>query len=166
MAMTDLTSALEASGARYELLPHARTETALAKAEALGLDADDVAKTLVVKTPAGYARAVLPASRRIDLRKLARLLEVGAKRIHLASEEDLARDYPEFELGAVPPFGGGRSDPVVVDTRLAERTSLVLDAGTHAQSLRMQAADLLRLTDATVADICKEDGNQRAEDRG
>lgn len=43
-----------------------------------------------------------------------------SRRLHLVSEEDLARDYPEFDLGAVPPIGGGRRDPVVIDSRLAE----------------------------------------------
>ena len=28
----------------------------------------------------------------------------GMKKVHLVSEGDLARDYPEFELGAVPPI--------------------------------------------------------------
>jgi len=40
--------------------------------------------------------------------------------VHLATEDDLARDYAEFELGAVPPFGG-RRDPVILDVRLAWR---------------------------------------------
>ena len=70
MATTDLTSALDEAGVSYELLPHAHTESALAEAQALGVSPDDVAKTLVVKTPGGYVRAVLPASARLDLRKL------------------------------------------------------------------------------------------------
>ena len=53
---------------KYELLPHAHTESALAEAEALGVAADDVAKTLVVKLPKGYLRAVVPASARLGAR--------------------------------------------------------------------------------------------------
>ena len=121
MVAKDLTSVLDAAGASYELLPHARTETAAAEAEALGLAPEEVAKTLVVTTPSGFVRTVLPASERIDLRKLSSFLGVGTKSLHLASEEDLRRDYPEFELGAVPPVGGARSDSVVLDRQLAER---------------------------------------------
>jgi Ala-tRNA(Pro) deacylase len=153
---SDVTSVLEAAGIRYEVLLHARTETAGAEAEALGLPPGGVAKTLVVKAPNESVRAVLPASERIDLGKLANLLEVGAKRLHLATEEDLAREYPDFELGAVPPFGGASRDRVVIDSRLAEQESLVLAAGSHEQSLRMQTDDLLRLTGAEVAEICQE----------
>jgi Ala-tRNA(Pro) deacylase len=59
---------LDEAGASYELLPHAHTESATAEADALGVPADDVAKTLVVTTPEGYVRAVVPASCRLDLR--------------------------------------------------------------------------------------------------
>ena len=156
MATKDLTSVLDAAGVAYESLPHPHTETAAGEAEALQLAPEEVAKTLAVQTPSGYLRAVIPASERLDLRKLARLLEVGAKRVHLASEQDLARDYPEFELGAVPPLGGERRDPVVVDQRLAERESLAIEAGTHEESLRLRTADLLRLAEARVDDICKD----------
>ena len=50
MATEDLTRALDEAG-RYELLPHAHTESAAAEAEALGIASADVAKTLVVTTP-------------------------------------------------------------------------------------------------------------------
>ena len=42
----------------------------------------------------------------------------------------MAHDYPEFALGAVPPLGGTRNDPVIVDRRLAEHEWLVFEAGT------------------------------------
>ena len=123
------------------MLPHARTDTAAAEAEALGIQPEEVAKTLVLSTPAGYVRAVLPASERIDLHKVREHVE-GGKRVHLATEEDLGRDYPEFELGAVPPFGGP-DDGVLVDSRLATRETVVLEAGSHEQSVRLRAADLI-----------------------
>lgn len=154
MAENGVTRILDEAGVEYELLPHSHTETAAAEAEALGLDPRDVAKTLVVSTPGGYVRAVLPASERIDFHKLREHVE-GGKRIRLASEEDLVRDYPEFELGAVPPFGGG-TDRVLIDSRLAEREQVVLEAGSHDQSVRVRTADLLELTRAQVVDLVQD----------
>jgi prolyl-tRNA editing enzyme YbaK/EbsC (Cys-tRNA(Pro) deacylase) len=115
-----------------------------------------VAKTLVLSTPEGNVRAVLPAAERIDLRKVGDLVGVSSKKVKLASEDDLARDYQEFELGAVPPFSG-RADRVIVDVRLTRRDSVVLEAGSHERSVRMKAADLVRLTGAQVADINREE---------
>jgi Ala-tRNA(Pro) deacylase len=154
MADNDVTVVLDEAGIEYEVLPHPRTETAAAEAEALGIETGDVAKTLVISTPGGYVRAVVQASDRIDLRKLRDHVE-GGKRIHLATEEDLQRDYPGFELGAVPPFGG-RGDRVLVDVRLAEHESVVLEAGSHEQSLRMRMTDLLELTGAEVAELAED----------
>jgi Ala-tRNA(Pro) deacylase len=158
MAEKDVTSVLDEASIGYELLPHARTETAAAEAETLGVDPNEVAKTLVLSTPEGHVRAVLPASERIDLRKVREHVE-GGKRIHLAAEEELARDYPDFELGAVPPFGGA-GDRVLVDSRLAERETVVLEAGSHEQSVRIKTADLVRMTRAEIVDIA-EDPDER-----
>jgi prolyl-tRNA editing enzyme YbaK/EbsC (Cys-tRNA(Pro) deacylase) len=154
--MLDVTGFLDETGVDFDVLEHAHTERAADEAAALGIGAEEVAKTLVLVSPGGNVRAVLAASERIDVRKVAAVLGVGGKKVHLASEQDLARDYPGFELGAVPPFGGPE-DRVVVDELLAGRDSVVLEAGTHERSVRLKAADLVRLTRAQVADIRREE---------
>src|SRR5262249_39831583 len=147
---------LDEAGIDFDVLEHARTEKATDEASALGIEPEEVAKTLVLVTSGGNVRAVLAASERIDLHKVAAALGAGGKKVHLASENDLAHDYPDFELGAVPPFGG-REDQVLVDERLAERDSVVVEAGSHKTSVRLKATDLVRLTKAQVADICKDE---------
>jgi Ala-tRNA(Pro) deacylase len=154
--MADVTTFLDEAGVDFEVLEHAHTERAADEAEALGVAAEEVAKTLVLTAPSGNVRAVLPASERLDLHKVSDLLEAPHKQVHMATEEDLARDYSDFELGAVPPFGGQKAQ-VIVDLRLADRDSVVLEAGTHERSVRLKAADLLRLTKARVADISKDE---------
>ena len=157
LATKAITAALDEAGSDYDILPHPHTESAQAEAAALGVSPAEVAKTLVVTTPDGYLRAVLPASERIDMRKLAEAHGDSKKQLHLATEDDLRRDYAEFELGAVPPFGGARTDEVVVDARLARRDSVVLEAGSHDTSIRLKTADLIRVANAQVADISRED---------
>lgn len=155
MAATELTLALDRAGARYELLPHAHTESALAEARAVGVRPDEVAKTIVLSAPQGHVRAVIPAGERIDVGKLAETLGERRKQFHMASEEELRADYPQFELGAVPPIGGP-ADRVVIDRRLAEADAIVFEAGTHDESVRLQTDDLIRLSDARLADICQD----------
>jgi Ala-tRNA(Pro) deacylase len=154
-ALADVTSFLEAANVDHDVLEHAHTERAVDEAAALGVAAEEVAKTLVLSAPSGNVRAVLPASERIDLGKVADLLEAAHKEVHLATEDDMKRDYPDFDLGAVPPFGGREGDRVIVDSRLAARDSVVLEAGSHERSVRLKAADLVRLTQAEVSDICR-----------
>ena len=76
--------------------------------------------------------------------------------MHLSSEQDLASDYPESELGAVPPLGGASRDPGLVDLRVGERDSVVVEAGSHDESVRLRIDDLVRLTEARVVDICAD----------
>jgi Ala-tRNA(Pro) deacylase len=158
--MADVTRFLEEAGVDFDMLEHARTERATDEAAALGIRPEEVAKTLVLVASSGNVRAVIAASERIDLHKVAATLRVGGKKVHLASEDNLAHDYPEFALGAVPPFGG-REDHVLVDERIARRDSVVVEAGSHDRSVRLKATDLLRLTRAQVADICREEPTAR-----
>jgi Ala-tRNA(Pro) deacylase len=104
----------------------------------------------------GYVRTVIPANRRADVRKVRELVGGAKKSVHLATEDDLRRDYPEFDLGAVPPVGGARTDRVIVDSRVASRETVVV-AGSHDESLRIRTAELVRVAQAEVADICEEE---------
>lgn len=148
-----LISLLKREHVAYELFPHRHTETAMAEAEALHSDPHQVAKTLILATPAGYVRAVLEAVDRIDLGKARTVL--GTREVTLASEIELVGAYPEFELGAVPPVGGAH-DRVLVDERVFDNSFILLDAGTHGESIRLRTGDLLSLASAEVADLAQE----------
>ncbi len=155
MTTAEATRELDEKQVAYELIPHSHTERATEEAAALGVRLAEVGKTVVLTGPQGYVRAVLPASEWLDLHKVREHLD-GGKEIRLATESELVGAYPTFELGAVPPFGGPRGDRVIVDRRIANRESIILEAGTHEQSIRVQTADLLALTQAEIADICRD----------
>ena len=154
MSVVELTRELDREHVPYELIPHRHTETASAEAAELHLTEDEVAKTIVLVGERGYVRVVLAASGRLDLHKARALLGLG-KETRLATEAELAGAYPMFELGAVPPFGGPIGDLAVLDRHLASREWLVLEAGTHEESVRVRTRDLIRLADAQIADICE-----------
>jgi Ala-tRNA(Pro) deacylase len=145
---------LDAASVAYELIDHRRTTSAAAEARALGLEPHEVAKTVVLVTPLGFVRAVLPASARLDLHKVGEFLDT--KDVRLASEEVLVGAYPEFELGAVPPLAGDSGDRVLVDPRLRECEWVVLEAGTHEQSVRLRTDDLVAVSGGQLADISED----------
>lgn len=149
-----LVGVLDEAGIGYEILEHQRTETAAAEAAALDLPAHEVAKTVVVGAADGNVRVVVPASRRLDMHKLRDLLD-GGKEVRLLSEDDLAREYAEFELGAVPPIGG-REDAVVVDVGLMTEELIALEAGSHDRSVQVRPGDLVAVARATTADVCED----------
>lgn len=153
-APQSLVDELERASIPYELIDHARTTTAAAEARVLGVAPHGVAKTVVLTTPDGFVRAVLSASDRFDLGKLREIL--GTKEVELATEAILVGAYPEFELGAVPPLTGGTGDRVLIDRRLRENDWVILEAGTHEQSLRLRTSDLVELTDARLVDLSQD----------
>ena len=117
-----LIDVLRRSDVEFELLPHRRTLNATSEARVLGVLPQMTAKTVVVRADGGCVRAVVPASRRLSLDKIGELLRAEAV---LLTETELDGSYPQFELGAVPPFGGPEGDRVVVDRALSECDSIV-----------------------------------------
>jgi len=154
-ATHELGELLDREGVAYELLPHPHTETAREEAQALGVDPHEVAKTIVLTSGHGYVRAVIPATDRLDVHKVRELLDLH-EHPYLAHELELAAAYPSFELGAIPPIGGPAGDRVVVDRRLADRDSIVIEAGSHDASVRLATMDLLVLTHAAIGDLCHD----------
>jgi len=154
MSVMSLRRELEQRGLEYELIPHKRTLSAVAEAKVVGVTPEEVGKTVVLRTDEGYVRAALAASDRLDLHKVREALPERHD-VRVASESELAAAYPMFELGAVPPWGGPAGDRVLVDSRLAGRESVVVEAGAHDESLRLRTADLLAVTGADVADLAE-----------
>lgn len=149
-----LSEYLDSTGKRWEPLSHPETLTSVDEARALGVDPDEVAKTLVLKIREGRALAVIPGGRRLDMHKARDATE--DKTVHLASEDDLARDFPDYELGAVPPAPGLLDLRAFVDPTVGSKEWIVFAAGTHTDSVRMKTADLIALGEFSQADLVEE----------
>jgi len=151
----DLRHELDRAQLDYDLIEHRRTETAGDEASVIGVPLERVAKTIVLASGDRFVRAVLPASEHLDLHKVRQHL--GDKHARLLSEAELALAYPMYELGAVPPFGVPAGDQVLFDRRLTQHDSVLLEAGSHDESLRMKTNDLLTLSGAEIADIASDE---------
>lgn len=151
--MSQVTEHLTSRGIDHEVLLHERVETAKSEARVLGLEAGEVVKTVVLDVRTGHAFAVIPADRRVDLPALREAL--GSRHVHLANEEEIRRDYPEFELGALPPLGALVHTPLIVDEAVVERETVVFAAGTRDRSVRMRTEDLLRPAMYRIAAISR-----------
>jgi len=111
-----------------------------------------LAKAVVVSGgDKGYAMCVLPASYKLDMEKVAKTLK--AKGVRLADETELARLFPDSEVGAEPPFGNLYNMTTLVDEHLAEDDEIVFQAGTHRNSIRMKYGDYAKLVSPKVVDL-------------
>jgi Ala-tRNA(Pro) deacylase len=140
--MSNVTDYLRAHGIPFEVIPHPPTASAIGEAFAVGVPAHEVAKAVLLDGRAGHILAVIPASRRLDMRLVAHA--VGEPQVRLATESELETDYPEYELGALPPLGELLHVPMYVDPEVVHKESVVFAGGTRAESIRVRMEDLLR----------------------
>jgi Ala-tRNA(Pro) deacylase len=145
-----LESFLQDHGIGYEKHTHPRTYTAQGLAHAEHISGYMVAKPVIVKGASGYAMCVLPAPKQLDLRRAAEVLN---EEVRLASESEMGTLFPDCDLGAEPPLGALFEMKTVMDARLKEGESLVMQAGTHTEAIKMRRADWERACAPIVAPI-------------
>ena len=109
---------LKSRHVRYELAPHDDVDSAMSEASAVGIPARWVIKTVLLRKDDGYALAILPASRMLDMHLVREA--IGSQHVRLATEREIAERFPEFQLGALPPLPDlcgvtGYADPTVFD---------------------------------------------------
>lgn len=146
-----LSEYLDSTDKHWEPLSHPETLSSVDEARALGVDPDEVAKSLVLRGREGYALAVIPGGHRLDMHKVRQATD--DKTIRLASEDDLGRDFPDYELGAAPPTPNLLNVHGFVDPTVRSTEWIVFAAGTHTDSVRLKTADLIGLSDFTEADL-------------
>ncbi len=142
-------------GIEYELVEHESVTSAAAEARVANLPPDQVAKTVVLLDGSTHVIAVIPASERLDLDKLRDLLG-STRNLRLASETEIARDFPTVDVGAMPPFGPSIPAIEVIDSALVAKERILCPAGDHRHSVLVDPRDVLRITAAKVAEICDD----------
>lgn len=142
---------LDSRGVKYVTIRHSPAVTAAEVAASAHVAGRDFAKTVMVWIGGHLAMVVLPASRRIVLHDLRELLESPEAR--LATEAEFRDDFPDCELGAMPPFGNLYNLPVYVAASLAAEKEIAFNAGSHTEIIKMAYADFEDLVKPTVLEF-------------
>jgi Cys-tRNA(Pro)/Cys-tRNA(Cys) deacylase len=119
-------------------------------AAALGIDPAHCFKTLVAEVDGALVVAVVPVTGALDLKALAGA--VGGKRAVLA-EPTSAERTTGYVRGGISPLGQRKRLPTVVDSSAVALPTVYVSAGRRGLEVELAPADLVRLTDATVAAI-------------
>jgi Ala-tRNA(Pro) deacylase len=152
---------LEDHHVRSETMPHAHTATALASARVAQVDAESMAKAVMVGDDQGLLMAVVPASHYVEMRELRR--QTG-RPLHLVPEREFAGRFPDCELGAIPPFGEAYGMPMIWDDCLAEKSDIYFEAGDHESLMHLSARDFVDLVRSSSHGCISIDGKrERAE---
>ena len=155
-ASTPATVTLTAAGVTFSVHTYEHDPAApsygVEAANALGLPAEQVFKTLVVETGAGLAVGVVPVTGSLDLKALAAAL--GVKKVEMA-DPDAAERSTGYVLGGISPIGQKRRLPTVVDETCELFDIVYVSGGRRGLDLGIAPSDLLRLTDGTIAEIAR-----------
>jgi Ala-tRNA(Pro) deacylase len=152
--MSIVTEHLEQRGVAFEALAHGQAYTSVNEARALGIGADEVLKTLAVRTGPGYVLMVIPAARRLDLRLVREAL--GDHHARLATEDELRHDFPDYQLGGLPPLGVLVGANVYVAPEVLGHDTVVFAAGTQTESIKMRTQELFEEGGFTTLALVKQ----------
>lgn len=132
----------------YEKIPHARTYTAQETAAAAHISGRVFAKTVMIKLDGRLVMMVLPAHYRTDLDFIKKI--AGAQSAELATETEFKDLFPDCEVGAMPPFGNLYDVNVWVDESLMWDESLIFNAGSHTELMKIATTDFSDLVQPRV----------------
>jgi Cys-tRNA(Pro)/Cys-tRNA(Cys) deacylase len=135
----------------YDHDPRA-TSYGLEAADALGLDPDQVFKTLLADLDGSLVVAVVPVSTKLDLKALARAL--GGSRASMADPRAAER-ATGYVTGGISPVGQRKTHRTVVDETAELYDVVYVSAGRRGLDVGIAPADLVEVTGAIVADISR-----------
>jgi Ala-tRNA(Pro) deacylase len=145
---------LDENRAEYTLTTHPLAYTAREVASVEHLPNREVAKTVIVCGDDGYHMVVVPASKLVDFQEVR--LTLGFSHARLATEDEIARLFPDCDLGAMPPFGNLYGMPVFLDSSLAVEETIAFNAGTHRDVVHMHTDEYRALTHPTIVTLARE----------
>jgi Ala-tRNA(Pro) deacylase len=155
-AIDRTTRHLDEVGIAHEVVEHEQVFSAASEAAAAGMRPDNAAKSVLLHDEGGYRLVLIPASDRLDLRKVSELLETSKAKVRLATEDEMGAEFPDFELGAIPPLGEMLPVPEIVDRRVLDHDRVLCNGGDHTHSVLLDPKEIVRASNAQVADVCED----------
>jgi Cys-tRNA(Pro)/Cys-tRNA(Cys) deacylase len=155
---TPAVRAAEAAGIRFHLLEYDYDPNAeavgLQAAEALGLPAERVFKTLVCVLDSGeMVCTAIPSDARLSLKALA--TAAGAKRAEM-SDPAKAERITGYVVGGISPFGQKKRLRCFLDASVTRHDEIVVNGGRRGLQIALAPADLAAALEAVICPLQAE----------
>ena len=154
---TPATVALTAAGIPFT--PHAyehdaaNTSFGLEAATALGVEPEQVFKTLLADVDGALTVAIVPVTGKLDLKALA--AAVGGKKAEMADPK-LAERRTGYVVGGISPIGQKTRHATVLDETAELFDTIYVSGGKRGFDIELAPADLLAVTDGITAAIARD----------
>jgi Cys-tRNA(Pro)/Cys-tRNA(Cys) deacylase len=154
---TPATVALTAAGIAFT--PHAyehdpaNTNFGLEAASVLGVDGEQVFKTLLADVDSALVVAIVPVTGKLDLKALA--AAVGGKKAEMADPK-LAEKKTGYVVGGISPIGQKTKHTTVLDETAELFDTIFVSGGKRGFDIELAPTDLLSVTGGIVANIARD----------
>jgi len=139
----------------FEELLHQPASSAAKHAHNMHVPGRMVAKTVLVRAGDGYVLTVLACTSRIDLQRLAALVERPAAEVRLATADELEAVFTDCEPGVVPPFGKLYTLGTIFDVSLLDEGELVFVGNLRHEGLRLRASDYIAIEEPLIGSFAE-----------
>jgi len=133
----------------YDYDPNAE-RIGMQAAEALGIEPARLLKTLMAKAGDETVCVLVPSDKEVNLKKLA--AAAGAKHAAMMGAADAER-ITGYHVGGISPFGQKKRVRVFIDQSSLAFPKVVCNGGRRGLQVELAPADLVRVLNATAADL-------------
>ena len=151
---TNAARILDNLGIDYEIKTYEVDEedlSAVHVAETAGLNIDTIFKTLVARgDKTGVIMAVIGGGEELNLKSLAKVS--GNKSVEMIAMKELL-PLTGYVRGGCSPLGAKKNYPVFLDSKATLQEKISVSAGMRGMQLILSPQDLIKATNATVADL-------------
>ena len=153
---TPATVALAKLGIDFEVRSYQHdpsvTDFAREAADALGVPAERVFKTLLADADGSLVVGIVPVAGKLDLKALA--AAVGARKAAMA-DPTLAERKTGYVVGGISPIGQRTRLRTVLDVSALSHATVLVSGGRRGFDIELRAEDLLRVTGGHTAAIAR-----------
>lgn len=129
----------------------ANTNYGLEAAQALGLDENQVFKTLLVElNPKELAVGIIPVNKSMSLKNVANSFNVKSA---LMANKDEAQKVTGYLLGGISPFGQKKLLKTVLDESAQNFETIYVSGGKRGLDVEVKPSDIIQLLNANYCDI-------------
>lgn len=156
---TPAVQALVTAGIEHTLHPYSHDPDSplgfgIEAAQSIGVDPHQVFKTLCAYVDGELCVGIVPVSGMLDLKSLAAAF--GGKKAQMAPPADAERSSG-YVVGGISPIGQRKKLPTAVDETVELFDVVFVSGGRRGLDIGLSPADLVKITDAVVAPIAKDE---------